>query len=104
MDTESRKEFRERLLSWLRHQHPRDDADLFFYHLGDLRDALVRAASLIERMPGVADSTDEELRKLLATLSGELLDHIPSHTKEIANGLTAWRDKLYAEAEERGEL
>src|SRR5437762_11430122 len=105
MDSDERKQFREQLHSWLRRHLPREDADLFYYHLGDLRDALSTTTALIEKLPSLDASSDAtNVRKTLASLSGQLLEHIPAHTKEIEHGLLDWRDRLYSSAEERDEL
>lgn len=105
MDSEARRIFRKRFLKWLRGEFPREDADLFYYHLGDLRDALKEGADLIESLPDLDSARHaEQLRTAVATLTGQLLDHIPAHTKEIEAGLNNWRDQLYAAAEDADEL
>lgn len=105
MTSDPRKAFRAHFLEWLRTQRPTEQADRLYYHLGDLRDACADVARLIEELPH-SDPAEISgvLRKSLATLSGQLFDHIPQHTREIEADVIEWRDKLYSEAEDRGEL
>lgn len=105
MSIELRRESRESLLQWLRDQLPVDQADRLYYHLGDLRDAFAKVVQIIDDLPSSGTSkSGEVLRKALADLTGELQHHIPAHLADVAPDLEAWRDRVYEEAERRGEL
>jgi hypothetical protein len=101
MTVQTRSEFRERLLSWLRQNVP-DRADSLYYHLGDLRAEVVR---IIDELPNMdPENQAAKVRHAAAALTGQLFDHIPNHTKEVRRDLLAWRKDLFSAAEARGEL
>jgi hypothetical protein len=103
LKSESRQEFRKRLLAWLRAELPEDQAGRLYYHLGDLHEAFRKAMDIIEELPRI-EAGEAELRKALSALSGELREHIPQHLEEVKPDLDAWRDRVYEQAEKEGTL
>lgn len=74
-------------------------------HLGDLREGCMHAIDLIERIAATGPEMEQlALRTALAHLKGELLQHLLPHIQGVSPSLTSVVSRLYASAEERGEL
>ena len=102
---EANSDLRARLRTRLRQELPVNHADNLCYHLSDLHEAFTKGARLIEQLASAVGSPEDVgHRRSVASLSGELIEHIPMHLRELAPDLEAWRNQLYAAAEERGEL
>lgn len=100
----SDEEYRRALSAWLITQEaPTNDAAELTYHLGDIREALRVAAGLLEELPNV-DPNSSEGRKHLASLTGELFDHLGEHLRLGKRPLVALMKRHYRSADARGEL
>lgn len=98
MLTEAEKEWRRKLLEWLRQNVPPDRADRLYTHLGDIRLAFTHAAEIIDTLPEfTGQNATKKLRQALGTLHVELFEHIPRHTREAQSDLTAWQEELVRE-------
>lgn len=96
---------RKRLHEWLRTALPSGRGDELAYHLADLHTAFLNTARRLETLAETgATSPPAELRRLLSGLAGEIHEHIPAHLDGARLDLEPWIERLYEEAEARGEL
>jgi hypothetical protein len=81
------------------------EGDDLAYHLADLHGAFVGAAQRIQELSALSSAMPEvELRRLLSGLMGELYEHMPHHLEEAHKILQPWVDRLYDQADSRGDL
>jgi hypothetical protein len=100
----SNSEFRRKLRKWLVAQGTSEsDIVELTYHLGDLREAFARADSLLKALPRV-DPNSAKGRRHLASLVGELFDHLGPHLRESKRPISALMRRHYRSADARGEL
>lgn len=97
-------EFRANLETWLnRVCADSSESAALLWHLGDLRDACWQTFALLEALTSTDLDTGEG-RLRLATLHGELFEHIPTHLDGSKAAMTALLRRVYSAAEARGEL
>ncbi len=97
-------DYRRDLQQWLNeHGVSAGDVVELTYHLGDLREAFARANALLEGLPAV-DPNSERGRRHLASLVGELFDHLAPHLRQSKRPLGALMRRHYRNADARGEL
>lgn len=104
MSSLSSAQVRTGLHDWLRSVLPEQGDDLA-YHLADLHEAFAATAQRLQVLSALSPHTPEtELRSLLSGLMGELYEHMPHHLEEAHKVLQPWVERLYDEADTRGEL
>jgi hypothetical protein len=70
-----------------------------------LQGAFVAAAQLIHDLSTFSSETPEpEMRRMLSGLMGELYEHMPHHLEEAKKLLQPWIERLYDQADARGDL
>jgi hypothetical protein len=96
--------YREQLEPWLRRvTDDGEEAATLLHHLGDIRSACEKTASLLADLPDFDVETPGG-RQHLATLHGELFEHLAWHLKESRPSMKALVKRVYRAAEARGEL
>jgi hypothetical protein len=96
--------YRQELAPWLtRVTGNEEEAANLLHHLGDIRSACEKTATLLADLPSLDVETSGG-RQHLATLQGELFDHLAWHLKESRPILKALMKRVYRAAEARGEL
>lgn len=96
--------WRRTLLGALSNFAPAEASELAI-HFGDLRHGFLHAVELIEELANTEETYDRSnVRRTLAHLKGELLEHIAHHIELVEPPLSSVVSRLYWEAEERGEF
>ncbi len=96
--------FRQELARWLRRvTDSEDEAANLLHHLGDIRGACEKAATLLADLPKLDVETSAG-RQQLATLHGELFEHLAWHLDERRPALNALVQRTFRAAEARGEI
>lgn len=84
---------------------PQESAKILAYHLSDLHGSFIAAARRIEELSRTSSSTtDPEIRRQLSGLMGELYEHMTQHLSAAHTELQPWIERLFDEADRRGEL
>ena len=102
--TEDAARYRQELAPWLRRvSGTEEEAATLLHHLGDIRSACEKTATLLADLPSLDVETPGG-RQCLATLHGELFEHLAWHLKESRPILRGLVKRVYRAAEARGEL